>query len=133
MFYFDQCWNYYMQLLLFYSHYFCHFSRDEFDELHQRNPHSQRNLALAFICGEVDWVTTEPKPTEPLALVRDTIDTDAEWQKKQRNLALLQMAYDLDIKKWTNVNKKCVAVIKNTIEPTILGSTGESDSVTEYL
>ena len=43
------------------------------------------------------------------------------------------MSYDLEIKKWTNANKKCVAVIKNTIEPTILGSIGEFDSVTEYL
>jgi hypothetical protein len=29
--------------------------------------------------------------------------------------------------------KKCVAVIKNTIEPTIMGSIQECDTVTEYL
>ena len=29
--------------------------------------------------------------------------------------------------------KKCVAVIKNTIEPNILGSIGECDTIAEYL
>ena len=93
----------------------------------------RKKIDLAFVCGEVDWVTTEPKPTEPTAPVRDTTDTDAEWQKKQRDHAPLQMAYDLVIKKWTTANMKCEAVIKNTIEPTILGSIGEYDSVAEYL
>ena len=35
--------------------------------------------------------------------------------------------------KWNNANKKCVAVIKNTIDPNILGSIGECDSAAEYL
>jgi hypothetical protein len=35
------------------------------------------------------------------------------------------MAYDLQKQKWVNANKKCVAVIKNTIEPTIMGSLQE--------
>ena len=43
------------------------------------------------------------------------------------------MAYDLKKTKWNNANKKCVAVIKNTIEPNILGSIGECDTAAEYL
>ena len=43
------------------------------------------------------------------------------------------MAYDLQKQKWVNANKKCVVVIKNTIEPTIMGSIQECDIVTEYL
>ena len=43
------------------------------------------------------------------------------------------MAYDLQKIKWNNANKKCVAVIKNTIDPNILGSIGECDSAAEYL
>ena len=35
--------------------------------------------------------------------------------------------------KWVTTNKKCLAVIKNTIEPTIVGSIPECDTVTEYL
>ena len=43
------------------------------------------------------------------------------------------MSYDLVHKKWVTVNKKCLAVIKNTIEPAIVGSIPEYDTVTEYL
>src|SRR6185312_7861020 len=70
---------------------------------------------------------------EPPAPVRGTTDTDAEWQKKERDYAPLMMSYDLAKTKWTNANKKCVAVIKNTVELNILGSIGECDSAVEYL
>lgn len=43
------------------------------------------------------------------------------------------MSYDLEHRKWVNANKKCLAVIKNTIEPVIVGSIPECDTVTEYL
>ena len=43
------------------------------------------------------------------------------------------MSYDLQKIKRNNANKKCVAVIKNTIDPNILGSIGECDSAAEYL
>ena len=46
---------------------------------------------------------------------------------------LIFASTDLVKTKWTNANKKCVAVIKNTIEPNILGSIGECDSAAEYL
>ena len=80
----------------------------------------------------MDEIITTPKPTEPPALVRGESDTDAEWQKK-RDYAPLKMAYDLKKTKWNNANKKCVTVIKNTIEPNILGSIGECDTAAEYL
>ena len=92
-----------------------------------------KNVDLAFICGEVDEIITTPKPTEPPALMKGEFDTDAEWQKKKRDYAPLKMAYDLQKIKWNNANKKCVAVIKNTIDPNILGSIGECDSAAEYL
>jgi hypothetical protein len=38
---------------------------------------------------------------------------------KERDHALEHMTYDLQKQKWVNTNKKCVAVIKNMIEPTI--------------
>jgi hypothetical protein len=43
------------------------------------------------------------------------------------------MAYDLEHRKWVIANKKCVAVLKNTVEPSIAGSIPECDTVTEYL
>ncbi|XP_066365600.1 uncharacterized protein [Miscanthus floridulus] len=43
------------------------------------------------------------------------------------------MSYDLKHRKWAITNKKCLAVIKNTIGPAIMGSIRERDTVTEYL
>jgi len=43
------------------------------------------------------------------------------------------MSLDIQHKKWTNANKKCMVVIKNTIETTIVGSITEYNSTTEYL
>ena len=43
------------------------------------------------------------------------------------------MSYDLEHRKWVITNEKCMAVIKNTIEPAIMGSIPECDTVTEYL
>ena len=43
------------------------------------------------------------------------------------------MSYALEHRKWVTVNKKCLAVIKNMIEPAIVGSISEYDMVTEYL
>ena len=93
----------------------------------------KKKLDLAFILAEVDWVLTTARPTEPLEPVREQNEDDTAWQKRQRDHAPLQMSYDLDHKKWTTANKKCMAVIKNTIEPAILGSITECDTVTEYL
>ena len=36
-------------------------------------------------------------------------------------------------RKWVTANKKCLAVIKNMIEPTIVVSIPECDTVTKYL
>jgi hypothetical protein len=54
-------------------------------------------------------------------------------KERERDHAPEQMTYDPQKQKWVNPNKKCVVVIKNTIEPTIMGSIQECDTVTEYL
>ena len=43
------------------------------------------------------------------------------------------MSYDFKHRKWVTANMKCLAVIKNTIEPAIVGSIPECDTVIEYL
>jgi hypothetical protein len=48
-------------------------------------------------------------------------------------MRLMLMSYDLEHKKWVTTNKKCLAVIKNTIEPVIVSSILECDTVIEYL
>ena len=44
-----------------------------------------------------------------------------------------KISYDLEHRKWVTANKKCLVVIKNTIEHGIMGSIQVCDTVTEYL
>ena len=93
----------------------------------------KKKIDLAFILAEVDWVVTTPCPTEPVALMRETNEADAAWATRERDFASQRMSYDLEHRKWVTANKKCLAMIKNTIEPTIVGLISECDIVTEYL
>ena len=58
--------------------------------------------------------------------MREPADIDTKWQKKQRDYGPLKMAYDLENKKWTNANKKCMAVIKNTKSWSHIGTLEET-------
>jgi hypothetical protein len=68
-----------------------------------------------------------------VAPVREANEADAAWQTRERDFAPIKMSYDLKYKKWVTANKKCLVVIKNIIEPAIVGSIPECDMVTEYL
>ena len=83
--------------------------------------------------AEVDWVVTTPCPTEHVAPVRETNKADAAWATKERDFESQKMSYDLEHRKWVTANKKYLAVIKNMIEPVIMGSILEYDTITEYL
>ena len=65
--------------------------------------------------------------------VRETNETDAAWATKEMDFESRKMSYALEHRKWVTANKKYLAVIKNTIEPAIVGSIPECDTVTEYL
>ena len=93
----------------------------------------KKKIDLAFILAEVDWTVTSPCSIEPMAQVRETNEADAAWATRERDFASLKMSYDLEHRKWVTANKKCLAVIKNMIEPAIVGSIPECDTVTEYL
>ena len=60
-------------------------------------------------------------------------ETDAAWHNRERDFAPVKMSFDLEHRKWVTANKKCLAVIKNTIKPAIVGSIPDCDMVTEYL
>ena len=119
----------------------CVFRRIQLNGLYQRDPHSQSDnytewknkIDLVFILAEVDWVVTSPCLTEPVAPVRETNEVDAVWATKERDFESRKMSYALVHRKWVTANKKYLAVIKNMIEPAIVGSIPECDTVTEYL
>ena len=54
-------------------------------------------------------------------------------QLKRGILNPKKISYALVHRKWVTANKKCLAVIKNTIEHAIVGLIPECDMVTEYL
>ena len=54
-------------------------------------------------------------------------------QLKKGILNLKRSPMTFEHRKWVTANKKCLAVIKNMIEPVIVGSIPECDKVTEYL
>ena len=81
----------------------------------------KKKIDLAFILAEVDWVVTSPCPTETVAPVRETNEAKAAWTTGERDFTSQKMSYDLEHRKWVTANKKCLAVIKNTIEPAIVG------------
>ena len=93
----------------------------------------KKRFDLVFILAEVDWVVTSPCSTEPVAPVRETNEADATWTTKKRDFESRKMFYALVHRKWVTANKKCLAMIKNMIEPAIVGSIPECDTVTEYL
>ena len=93
----------------------------------------KKKIDMAFILAEVDWVVTSPYPIEPVAPVRKKNEADAAWATRERDFASQMMSYDLEHRKWVTANKKCLAMIKNTIEPAIVGSISECDTVTKYL
>ena len=85
------------------------------------NTEWKKKIDLAFILAEVDWVVTSPCPTKPVAPIRETNEDDAAWATKERDFESQKMSYDLEHRKWVTANKKCLAMIKNTIEPVIVG------------
>jgi hypothetical protein len=90
-------------VFMFSLYMICVFRRLLFDGVYQRYFTPQRwqlhriekKIDLAFVLAEVDWVVTTPCPNEPVAPMRETNESDAEWQKKERDHAPIQMAYDL--------------------------------------
>ena len=64
----------------------------------------KKKIDLAFILVEVDWVVTTPCPKEPVAPVRETDETDAAWQNRERDFAPVKMSFDLENRKWVTTN-----------------------------
>jgi hypothetical protein len=92
-----------------------------------------RKLDLYFIMGELDWVLATPTPTEPVLPLREDTDTDASWKQIELAYKKVRAEYERLYAKWLPANKKCLAVVKNTIEPAIMGSIPDCATVIEYL
>ena len=82
----------------------------------------------------MDCVVISPCSTEIVAPVRETKENDATWTTKERDFESQKISYDsLGIGNESLPTQKSLAMIKNMIEPAIVGSIPECDTVTEYL
>ena len=72
--------------------------------------------------------------TEFVAPVRETKENDATWATKEMDFESQKISHDsLGIGNESLPTRKSLAMIKNMIEPAIMGSILECDTVTEYL
>ena len=93
----------------------------------------QEKLEIALALSDNDLALTSPCPTEPVDPVREANETDATFATRQRDHVEVRMKYDLDHAMWDNSNRKCLMVIKGSIEDPIRGSIPECTTATEYL
>ncbi|RLM66430.1 hypothetical protein C2845_PM16G19810 [Panicum miliaceum] len=92
-----------------------------------------KKLDLFFTMAELDWVLSAPVPVEPERPVRGDDVTDAFWKQTELTYKASKQRYDVDHAKWHPANKKCLAVVKNTIEPAIPGAITDFPTVVEFL
>jgi hypothetical protein len=83
--------------------------------------------------GELDWVLAIPTPTKSVIPVREDTDIDASWKQTELSYKKVKADYEKLYAKWFPANKKCLVMVKNTIEPAIMGSIANYATVTEYL
>jgi hypothetical protein len=110
------------------------FSINDIPILKEDNYHEwYRKLDLYFIMGELDWVLTTLTPTEPVIPMREDTDTDASWKQTELSYKKAKADYERLYAKWFPANKKCLAVVKNTIEPAIMDLIPDCATVIEYI
>ena len=88
---------------------------------------------LALALSENDLALTSSCPTKLEDPMRAQNKTDADFNARKRDHAEIRMKYDLDRKKWDISNRKCLIVIKSSIEDPIRGAILKCTTATEYL
>jgi hypothetical protein len=92
-----------------------------------------RKVNLPFVCAKLELVIKKPQPVQPPKPVREEIDDDATCEEKHRNYAPLELSQSIANKKWITTNKKCMAFIENTIDPSLTSSIKGCASTTKLL
>ncbi|CAN6207802.1 unnamed protein product, partial [Urochloa humidicola] len=93
-----------------------------------------KKIDFFFTMIDLEWVLTAPVPKEPEKPVRGAdVTDDAVWQQTERAYFASKEKFDTDNARWITGNKKCLAVVKNTIEPAIFGAITDCNTVVEYL
>ena len=93
----------------------------------------REKLEIALALSDNDLALISPCPTELVDSVREANEIDAAFATRQRDHVEVRMKYDLDHVKWDSSNRKCLIVIKGSIEDPIRGSIPECTTATKYL
>ncbi|XP_066347847.1 uncharacterized protein [Miscanthus floridulus] len=93
----------------------------------------REKLEIALGLSDNDLALISSCPTKPVDPVREANETDVAFATRQRDHAEVRMKYNLDRAKWDSSNRKCLMVIKGSIEDPIRGSIQEYTTATEYL
>ena len=93
----------------------------------------REKLEIALALSDNDLALTSPCPTKSMDHVRAENEIDVIFATRERDHASVRMKYDLDRAKWDSSNRKCLMVIKGSIEDPIRGSIPEYTTATEYL
>ena len=76
----------------------------------------REKLEIALALSDNNLALISPCPTEPVDPVRAENETDAAFTTWQHDHAGVRMKYDLERAKWDSSNRKCLMVIKGSIE-----------------
>jgi hypothetical protein len=93
----------------------------------------REKLEMALALSDNDLALTTPCPIVPEDPVREENEAEAAFTTHQRENAIVRTKYDLDHAKWVSSNRKCLIVIKSSIEDPIRGAILECTTTAEYL
>jgi hypothetical protein len=82
---------------------------------------------------EIDLALMMDAPKEPEKPVIHDGETAQTFATRERDFALIRMAYNLERAKWDTSNRKCIMIIKSFIMEAIRGAIPNCETTKEYL
>jgi hypothetical protein len=93
----------------------------------------RETIEIALVLMEIDLALATDAPKEPeKPMLRDGETTQA-FATRERDFAPIRMAYDLERAKWDASNRKCLMVIKSSINEGIRRGIPDCGTAKEYL
>jgi hypothetical protein len=92
----------------------------------------RETIEIALALMEIDLALMTDAPKEPEKHVLHDGETAQAFATHERDFAPIRMAYDLERVKWDASNRKCLMVIKSSINEAIRGGIPDCETAKEY-